>query len=336
MADLQTYSTLDEKRQYFGNGEKKSFKIKTKDELEKWFEDVESTSKNIEISKTALIYRGMTEAKHKLYTSAQQIWIKNEMQQWAKMSFFEFVIELVKRAKKNNLIKKVFDCYKYSSDEREFPILSILQHYGAPTPLMDWTYNNNVAFYFATDNIIKKESPKNEIDDYFSIYRIDKRKHKEFQNVIDFVGDENYPGLSSFSNFGKEDNANSNSIFFISDFEKVIENFGDAPEIVTELLVKTKKPVTSIYNQNIIPQEGLFIFNPFCKKTLEEIFKVDFNKNGWNLELTPFDCFNLHKDLAEYLKRKINIKYQINKSLLFPNLFDEAIKIKEETLNGLI
>ena len=94
--------------------------------------------------------------------------------------------------------------------------------------------------------------------------------------------------------------------------------------------------MTSIYNQNIIPQEGLFIFNPFSQKTLEDIFNADLNKDGWNLALTPFDCFNIHKDLAEYLRRKIDVRFKINKGFIYPNLNDEARKIKESTLNGLI
>ena len=39
-------------------------------------------------------------------------------------------------------------------------------------------------------------------------------------------------------------------------------------------MIRTNKPMTSIYNQNIIPQEGLFIFNPFSEKTLEEIYTI--------------------------------------------------------------
>ena len=78
----------------------------------------------------------------------------------------------------NTLIKKVFDLYTYSRSDRELPILSLLQHYAAPTALMDWTYNNNVAFDFATDGLKKKEEPKTNIDDYFSVYRINKRKCK--------------------------------------------------------------------------------------------------------------------------------------------------------------
>lgn len=338
MADLPIYKNLNEKRAFFSNGNRDSFVINSKEQLDKWFKDVEETEKKEnQLDATALIYRGHTEAKYKLLTSAQRIWIADEMDQWANLNFHEFITNLISRANQNTLINKVFGIYNYSRNAREFPILSLLQHYGAPTPLMDWTYNSNAAFFFATDGLKTKEEPKTEIDSYFSIYRIDKRKYKkELLNITDIASDNIYPSFGWFSNFGDMNrNPKGNGIFYISDFERRFESIGDIQPRST-LKIRTTKPLTTIYNQNIIPQEGLFIFNPYSKKTLEEIFNTDLNKSGWNLALTPFDCFNIHKDLAEYLRRKIDVKYNINKSFIYPNLNIEAKKIKEETLNGLI
>lgn len=338
MAELPIYNDLEQKRNFFSNGQKESFIIDTKSALDIWFKDVQDEEKlESEIDATAFIYRGMTEAKYKLLTSAQRLWISNEMSQWANKSYIEFISELVGKANENKLIKNLFNLYNYSRSDREFPILSLLQHYGAPTPLMDWTYNNDVAFFFATDGLKKKEEPKTNIDDYFSVYRINKRKYKkELLNIIDFIPKELYPEIKSFNDFGDNNgNPKSNGIFYISDFERKGESTGEIRPF-GHLKIRTKKPLTSVYNQNIIPQEGLFIFNPFSKKTLEEIFSPDFNKSGWNLALTPFECFNIHKDLAEYLKRKIDVRSKINKGFIYPNLNDEARKIKETTLNGLI
>jgi len=338
MAELPIYKTLEQKRNFFSNGQKESFVIDTKSALDKWFSDVQDEEKQeSEIDATAWIYRGMTEAKYKLLTSSQRLWISNEMQQWANKSYIDFISDLVDKANGNALIKKVFEFYNYSRSDREFPILSLLQHYGSPTPLMDWTYNNNVAFFFATDGLKKKEKSRENIDDYFSIYRINKRQYKrELLNIIDFIPKELYPDIKSFNDFGDNNgNPKSNGIFYISDFERKGESIG-ATRPFGNLMIRTKKPLTSIYNQNIIPQERLFIFNPFSQKTLEDIFNTDLNKDGWNLALTPFDCFNIHKDIAEYLRRKIDVRFKINKGFIYPNLNDEARKIKETTLNGLI
>ena len=338
MANLPFYNNLDEKRRFFSNGQKESFIIDTKKKLEEWFEEFHKT--NLEEKRkdaTAIIYRGVTEAKYKLLTSAQRLWISNEMKQWANKDYLSFIISLISNAKNNPVIKKVFDLYNYSSSEREFPILSLLQHYGAPTPLMDWTYNSKIAFFFGIDGVVKKEQPINDIDNYFSIYKINKRNYRrEFLNIIDIFPNELYPELNAFRDFGdKKDNENSNSIFYISDFEKKGESTGDTKPY-PRILIRSKKPLTSVYNQNIVTQEGLFIFNPFSAKTIEEIFNVNLNEDGWNLSLTPFECFNIHKDLAEYLKRKIEINDKINTEFIYPNLNKEAQKIKEKTMNDLI
>lgn len=336
MAELPTYNDLDQKRAFFSNGQKESFIIDTKKALDKWFNDVQNEEKlETQIDATAWIYRGMTEAKYKLLTSLQRLWITNEMTQWANKSYVEFISDLVNKANNNTLINKVFNLYNYSRSDREFPILSLLQHYGAPTPLMDWSYNNNVAFFFATDGLKRKDEPKAKIDDYFSVYRINKRKYKkELLNIIDFTTKDQYPEVKTFQSF-ENNNSASNSIFYISDFERKGESTGEVNPY-GNLMIRTRKPLTSTYNQNIIPQEGLFIFNPFSNKTLEDIFNTDLNKDGWNLLLTPFDCFNIHKDLAEYLRRKIDVRFKINKNFIYPNLNDEARKIRETTLNGLI
>jgi len=340
MADLPMYETLDEKKSFFANGNNPSFVINTKEELDLWFRDVEEREKNENIkSSTALIYRGMTEAKYKLFTSAQRLWITDEMQQWAGKSYLEFINDLVHTAKENDLIDKVFQLYGYDNNEREFPILSLLQHYGAPTSLMDWTYNQNVAFFFGTEGLKKKESPwKNKIDNYYSIYRINKKQNiKELLNIIDFLPKlAKYPAINSFMNFGdNSNNQNANGIFYISDFEERGESTGVNPGY-TNLLIRRKKPLTSVYNQNIIPQEGLFIFNPFSKKPIEELFNPTKNGKGENLHLRQFDCFNIHKDLSEYLRRKIDVRYKINNNFIYPKLNDEAKKIKEKAIKGLI
>lgn len=336
--DLPKYDTLDNKRKFFANGQRESFIINNRDLLDKWFKDVEDLeTESTKSDPTVIIYRGLTEAKYKLLTSSQRIWLSNEMNQWAKKPYLHFISDLVKNAKSNHLIKKVFDLHNYSDSEREFPILSLLQHYGAPTPLMDWTYNSNVAFYFATDGLTKKESPKQDIDDYFSVYRIDRteyKKTKEFLNIIDFI-DGAYPEILSFKDFGSNGDNGGNSIFYISDFERKGESIG-AVKPFAKLLIRTTKPLTSVYNQNIIPQEGMFVFNPYSSKPLEDIFNVNLNKPNWNLALRPFDCFNIHKDLGEYLRRKIDVRYKINKAFIYPNLNDEAKRIKEQTINGLV
>jgi len=335
MAELQEYKALKEKRPFFNNGDNESFVINTIEELDRWFEEVHGNENDIASKDaTALIYKGMKEAKYKLYTSAQRLWMTEEISQWAKKDFLDLIGDLIENANNIPLINKVFDLFNYSKSAREFPILSLLQHYEVPTPLMDWSYNLNVSFYMATEIANKGLDPKTEIDKYFFVYRISKwQNENELYNIIDFLG-ENYPAVSEFKKTIEDHDEKSNFIFYISDFES--KGMSTNPKKRSKnLMIRINKPYTTTYNQNIIPQEGMFIFNPYPDRPIEELFNPNQEEEGWNLALSPFDCFNIHKDLAEYLRRKIDIRNKINMAFIYPELKNESQRVKNRTLNGL-
>ena len=324
MAKLASYKDFQEKDAKFSRNIKYS-RIDTVKDFDAWYShltakgSLDQNSENPSRIDTNNMFRGMSEAKYKLLTSSQRFWIVNELEQWwSPRRYLEFVNVLVDNARKKLLFRKVFDYYKLAGNQRDFPILSILQHYGAPTPLMDWTYNIDVALYFATESTVPSYS-SNEIDQYFSIYQIDRQQQRrsEFNNLISWHRG-SFPRISSF--YGWEDN--QNSIFYISDFE-------DKPDAKS---FRDERPITTIYNQNIIPQEGLFIFNPFSTKPLEDCFNTDHHQDGNNLELTPFLCVNIKKDLVEYVRRKIKFK-GIDTSFIYPELRKDCSRLINEYLD---
>ncbi len=338
MAVLPLYKDFDAKKTLFSNGSSPNFIINTKAQLDEWFNEIQGQEK-AESAKdaTALIYRGVSEAKYKLLTSAQRLWIVNEMGQWANMTYLEFISKLVDKTNERPVVKEVFKLYGYTRTEREFPILSLLQHYGAPSPLLDWSYDLNVSIYCSVDGAENRQGNANLIGNYFSLYRLNKRKYpNELLNIIDTPYGKLYPSVADFHHIDVSTaHPNSNFIFYISDFERKGESVfgGQGPR---KLLLKRRKPYTTVYNQNIITQKGMFIFNPFSTKSIEEIFNASSQEEGWNLKLGPFECFNIHKDLAEYLRRKLAVRHEVVKSLIYPVMVDEAAKAKDEALNSLV
>lgn len=337
MAELPVYTTFEEKRELFSNGQLESFVIDTKAELDHWFKDIQDKERE-ESAKdaTALIYRGMNEAKYKLLSSSQRLWITNEMAQWANMTYLQFISELIEKANARQVIGEVFELYGYSRTEREFPILSLLQHYGAPSPLLDWSYDLDVATYCSVDGVDNSKGNGHAIGNFFSLYKINKRNYpNELLNFIDFAG-KVHPSIAQLGSLGDAHAApNANGIFYISDFEVRGESVygGRGPR---SLRMRVRKPYTSVFNQNIITQKGMFIFNPFSTKPMEEIFNASKQQEGWNLKLGPFECFNVHKDLAEYLRRKLAVRKEVVKSFIYPSMKREAAKAKDEALNSLV
>lgn len=329
MAEIPVYSSLEEKRPFFENED--FFIINTKSDLDRWFRFYSSDFKKEH--PVDFIFRGMSDAKHKLFTSAQRLWIADNMDQWKiGYSYKQFNEDLVENAKANPLLRKIFDLYGYSDTDRDFPIISLLQHYGAPTPVLDWTYNINCAVFFACDGVQRKPGASNSIDNYISVYSIHKKRlheRKELISLFDIVG-KYYPPITSMRDLGDESNPNANTLFILSDFETTT-----LKDYEGKLKVKSCKPMTSLYNQNIIPQEGLLMYNPFKDRPIEKLFNVNQNGEGQNLHLEPFKCFNIHKDLAEYLKRLIANRYGINRSFMYPHLYDDAKAIKEAVLNSI-
>ena len=215
MAKLEAFESLDVKKNSFRAHD--HFIIDTKNDFDLWFNNIIAIKAE---ERTNFIFRGMKEAKHKLYTSGQRQWLENDMTEWAGMTYLNFIYELVNHARNHPLLEKVFDVYNYSATQREFPILSILQHYGGPTPLMDWTYNINVALFFATENLSGGHGT-NSIDNYFSIYFINKSHYKnELLNLLE-IDPTGISGIKSFNDWTDDPkNPNKNGILYISDFDE--------------------------------------------------------------------------------------------------------------------
>jgi hypothetical protein len=294
------------------------YTIKKTDVFDKWFNEYVNLKT---ANRTNFIFRGMKEAQHRLYTSAQRIWIENDMAEWPGNSYINFIKELSAKAKENALLKRVFEVYKYYGDDRDFPALSILQHYGAPTPFMDWTYNINVALFFATENS-KPGHGTDDIDDYFSIYFLNKGVFvdgdERFINILTKAStNKAWAQLQDFDNHQD----NNPQMLYLSDFEDP-----DIKKHHDSIAIRTKVPLTSIYNQNIIPQEGLFIFNPSAKNPIDEMFL--------NMA-APIVCFNIKKDLADYVRRKIQHN-AIETGFIYPELKRTVPNILNEVLNKLV
>jgi len=318
---LDFYNTVEGKAPSFNQGDVVNYRIDDASRFNAWYDQMKATLEAD--GPYSNFFRGVGEARYKLYNSAQRFWIQNnlrEVESLAKpMSYIDMIQNMVDKAKEVKLLQQVFDYYDIGIGQQDFPLLSILQHYAAPTPLMDWTYDLNVALFFAIDGI-KKSDKDNVIEDYVSIYRVNKNIHSPFmKDNLNFISGNVFPSVKKLSEF-----LTDKMVVYISDFE--IQGAEDKNN-------RMIKPLTTYYNLNILAQRGLFIFNPHENMPLEDF-------PGLYPPAAPIPdnrifCYNINKDLAEFIKYRIG-KDGINERFIYPELKMYSQNILSEYLKFVI
>ena len=264
-----------------------------------------------ELNKNTLLYRGVHEAKYKIYTSAQREWITNEYSKQG-ITYTQFIHSIISNIRKNTILSKYYKSLKIN--ENDLLYISLLQHYGAPTPLLDFTHGLNIALYFALDGM-KNASSNNDIDNYFSLYIIDRNKcGNELVDIVSFLnhGLENgtamlkdfknqYPNtpldysllkeVDKYTKWIKQDGSNDGLC-------KMNCGFLDNPLNTNTITMYETKEILYWSNINLIAQQGCFIFYTQENTPLECYFG---NENKY---LPKLRCINVHKSLSEYIKNK--------------------------------
>jgi len=176
----------------------------------------------------------------------------------------------------------------------ELSYYSILQHYGKPTPLIDFTFNFLIALFFSLEHIDRNISKDiTEMDNYFSIFFINEKDI----NLIDTS--EQLNAVAKFNEL-------SNDYFRIyEDYseQKVLEGTDRIRKINSREVFflrhnETYKKIVDINNnQRIIVQEGAFVYNDFEYYPLEEALKLFLQEEIEVSRVSPWDDMDLNNPL---------------------------------------
>jgi len=286
MNRLKEYSDLDEKGDYFEEGA--SF-IDTKEDFNDLWRRL-SVAHNQEQS----LYRGVGEAKYKLYTSSQRFWIEQQLDRQNK-SYISFIERLIIESQNwnNSTIPNLLNTYRIDD---VFSYLSYMQHFGVPTPLLDFSHNPFVGLFFAV-NTIQRYPSSNSIDYYCSLY-------------IANANNQYYADIEELTN-NIDENDSQNKSFY-------------APIINYPIrLVQADKS-----NSNIVNQEGVFFYNNHPFYPLEAVYREDMDSMKDMLEDKEFrqkgytnhfaKCINIHKGLREYILAKLKT-LNIDSDFIYPD-----------------
>jgi len=305
MARLLEYQNFEEKGNFFEDG---SITINTKAEFEIYWEKLINYDE-IDTYK----FRGSNEAKYKLYTSSQRLWIEKELFK-QNLYYHDFIKKLITKCKSWNS-RTIFRFFNLNgiSTNNSLAYLSYMQHYGVPTPLLDFTHSALIGLYFAVENLHFGSPSEREIDNYCSFY----------------VVDETNPFLySTMKSFEKELKNEKNGDI---DYDRYLISF--------PILFVTNKNIAFkiLNNTNIVNQQGMFFYNnspdmPIEQSYLESINSLkedlsddEYNKLNYNEHFAT--CWNIHKSLKPYILSKLKEK-GLSKKFIYPDNYD----LKEFTL----
>lgn len=298
MGKLPAYKTLKEKSKYFLKG---SRCINTKKEFDLFWERLHNLD-----DQRVYRFRGVGEARYKLFTSAQRFWKERELirQDIAYHDFVQRLLDHTMHWNESTITR--FFAQSNISQNNTLAYLSYMQHYGMPTPLLDFTANPFTGLYFAVNSNDFDPSDRL-IDNYCSLYIVD-----------------------------------TTNPYFVDSIQQFDQNIASTPDEAIEygkhllsyaiLFVSTDNAAYKILNNlNILNQRGVFFFSSDAKLSVEEVYQrvmQDFMEQlgselfqQSNYQEYFAECANLHKSLRPYALAKLRSE-GITPDFIFPDVQD--------------
>ena len=190
-------------------------------------------------------------------------------------------------------------------------IIYLAQHYGLPTNLIDFTVDPKIALYFACE----KSFEDNGIIYLFDIYSHIVKKAEYFASQQQF----------NFQNKDGSVMTKDEIINFIITRDTTITR-DDSCNVTPFIKIEDLK-----FNERIFNQKGVFIYNSSTIPFDSDIYRISNERWFSNRRI-----FKINKNLKPLILKKLNDKYNINKSYIYPNHKDINITKIREAINATL
>jgi hypothetical protein len=247
---------------------------------------------NGELLNKDYIFRGHSCASWKLQSILERV-LEGKYESAAK-SFEEFALGYFRRR---------FHLYEKStiSKKNDLEWLSLMQHHGTPTRLLDFTYSPYVALYFAFEGMVKPSEEK------FAIYAINRKEI--IDRFFEYTKKQNIP-----TKIKRKDLQNEQDEAFTEISEKSYE------------ILWVAKP--NSLNSRMERQDGCFLLSGNISQTIEEMLKNDLYRGMKNYRIIA-PC-SLWKDIYNLFN-----KMNINSKTIYGDLEGLSKNIKLDMLAKL-
>ncbi len=326
---LPEYHTFAEKEVHFSS----NIFINREDELDAFIEKFHSFEKG-------LIFRGVSEAKYKMYASSQRHWLQKTdwVARISRESYYDFVEEIIRRSEALEDVQN-YMC-KLNVHTNDMFLMALMQHFDAPSPMIDFSESLLTGLFFASDFNDSKweDSGKNGINDYVSLYYIPKGfdwVEATIQRVMMLAADKLQNMISEVHTEGikldtKEEEDNISRLLYRQfRLDGVNSNITFIPlggpslgRVSIDIPVINFHCEYEIVNDRIVKQQGLFIMNNTENEPLVEVMNKQSQKK-------MFGCVNIHKNLIPYLRIKYLVPNHRNRDMIYENEKKDVIALKE-------
>lgn len=330
---LPSYNSLEEKNSQYCE----SYYIKTEAELDKKLLELETAEQE-------LIFRGIYDARYKMYASSQRHWSQksDRVLPLGTSNYYQTIKRLI------SLTKNCPEVITYQSEQKysdnDMYILALMQHFGMPSPMIDFTLGMRKGLFFAVDGMPEwVDNDTDNLEDYVSLYYINRN--------IDWISG----SAQKTMKYGGETVDNMVAELLEKepdiklDVEETLDNFkhltysqfipkGELYDIKfmpvngAEIGVsKVNIPSLNftcgymISNDRILAQDGMFILNNTIDQPLVEVMNKQSNRKF-------VCCLNIRKNLVPYIWERHLKSYNINHKSVYCEDVD-AVMLLQDALN---